>query len=62
MYLIEEETITRAISIDQGQTDYYTTNFSACWYFDGSHPIHTTITVEREELHIFNPAIERLKD
>jgi hypothetical protein len=60
MYLTEEETITHAVRIDQGQTDYYyTTNFSASWYFDGPHPIHTTITVESEELHIFNPAIER---
>lgn len=59
--LNEVETLTRVVRIDQGQTDYYyTTTFSASWYFDGSHPIKTTITVESEDLAIYNPSISRL--
>lgn len=59
--LVEVETVVRQVRIDQGQTDYYyTTYFSASWYFDGTHPIKTLIKVESEELAIYNPAIERL--
>lgn len=59
--LQEVETETRTVRIDQGQTDYYyTTYFTASWYFDGSHPINTTIKVESEDLAIYNPSVSRL--
>lgn len=59
--LQEVETVTRVDRIDQGQVDYYyTTYFTANWYFDGTHPINTTIKVESEDLAIYNPSISRL--
>lgn len=59
--LRELETETRAVRVDQGQTDYfYTTYFSASWYFDGAHPINITIKVESEDLAIYNPSASRL--
>lgn len=58
--LQEKQTTVRAERIDQGIVDYYyTTEFSLQYYFDGTHPISTAITVESAQYEINNPVEAR---
>ena len=53
--LSEQETTVRIDQVDQGIRDhFYTTTFSSRYYFDGSHPITTTITVESAQYDFVN--------
>lgn len=48
--LTEVETLSKNVKYDQGMIDVlYTTIFTSRYYFDGTHPIMTTIMVESAE-------------